>query len=121
MAKRWYTVVGVCEEQRHFFYIKAENAKIAEEKTREDHDTETTYTLYVAGVFRGRLKPVDIAAGDGTQIQLVEAQKRRLDRAAEEPRADRLADTVAGMEGGIHMDEEGLKKALKLKLSTTPD
>ncbi len=109
MIKHWYTVVGLCEEERHAFHIRAESAKVAERKAKEDHDGETTYTLFVAGVFSGKLKAVD-TFDSGTAAQSLAAIERR-----EVQEADLGDDLEANLEEMPQVDEEGLTKALKLK------
>ena len=54
-----YTVIGICEEQRHAFWVNARTAAEAERKCKRDHDTETSYTLTVAGVAEGRIEMID--------------------------------------------------------------
>lgn len=54
-----FTVVGLCEEQRHAFHVTARNAEAAEAKCKRDHDSETSFTLIVAGVLRGWRKMLD--------------------------------------------------------------
>lgn len=55
----WYTVIGICEEQRHCFWVNAKTPAAAEKKVKRDHDTETSYTIAIAGVAEGRVKMVD--------------------------------------------------------------
>jgi predicted dinucleotide-binding enzyme len=54
-----YTVIGLCEEQRHAIWIDARNPKEAEKRAVKKHDTETSYSLTVAAVVEGAVKCVD--------------------------------------------------------------
>lgn len=55
---RWYTVIGLCEEQRHCFHVQAESPEAAEKKCVSDH-VQTSCTLTVAGVIKGRHQAVE--------------------------------------------------------------
>jgi hypothetical protein len=53
----WYTVVGMCEEERHAYHIKARSPKEAERICKKQHD-KTSYVLVIAGTFKGKLVAV---------------------------------------------------------------
>lgn len=57
--KQWFTVIGVCEEQRHANHVKADSAEEAEDIVKERHDRKSSYTLTVAGVAKGKIQMVD--------------------------------------------------------------
>lgn len=59
MPTKWFTVIGLCEEARHAFHVRARSPKEAEKKCRRDHDAETRCTLTVAGVAEGKVRLVD--------------------------------------------------------------
>lgn len=52
---RYWTVVGVCEEQRHCYWILAKNPDEAESLAAGKHEKEgDSRNLAVAGVLKGR-------------------------------------------------------------------
>lgn len=55
-----YTVVGLCEEQRHAFVVRARNPNQAERSARKLHDKDgRSYRFRVAGVVKGEVHMVD--------------------------------------------------------------
>jgi hypothetical protein len=55
-----YTVIGLCEEQRHAYVVEAETSDQAEEKAKEEHrESSESYRFVVAGVVEGKVKLVD--------------------------------------------------------------
>lgn len=55
-----YTVIGVCEEQRHAFLVDADNPEEAEKEAKKEHDkTGASYNFVVAGVVEGEVPMVD--------------------------------------------------------------
>lgn len=56
-AKKWYTVVGICDEQRHAYHVRASSVEAAESQACRQHSEHGD--LFVAGVLTGKLVLVD--------------------------------------------------------------
>ena len=57
MKTQWYTVVGICNEQRHAYYVQATVAEKAEQDAINLHNEHGN--LYIAGVLLGKHTLVD--------------------------------------------------------------
>lgn len=55
-----YTVIGICEEQRHAYVVEARNPDHAEVRAKREHSkSSATHRFVVAGVVEGEVKLVD--------------------------------------------------------------